>query len=399
MTVLYIIDSVQGGASLSFLEMVSNLQMQGVTPIVCTRNKDDYSKSLESRNIKVIAVGHTPVLAPVNLKQYSQYYFYFRFIVSYFYRRNKSLKTLIENIDISKIDLIHTNSARSDLGCFLSKRYSIPHICHIREFADKDFGCKPMNPFYIRNFNLYTNRFVAISNAIKSHWVNKGLLANKIKVIYNGINYSDISLSTDRDKAKKVLKIAMVGGVVRTKGQHLVLEALSLLPESVRVNIKVDIIGWGDQTYINYLKKTTVEKGLEDNVSFLGARKDVHELLGKYQIGMMCSFSEGFGRATAEYMHACLGVIASNSGANPELITDKKEGLLFKSEDAKSLSDCILTYYNDRELLAKCSKRGREKAIENYTASCNGENIYKLYQQVLDNKNEKSSVNNQYPYI
>lgn len=385
MTVLYIIDSVQGGASLSFVEMVSNLQRIGVTPIVCTREIDDYSKSLEEKEIKVIAIGHTPVLAPVNLKRLSQYYFYFRFVISYLYRRKKALKTLEEKIDIKKVDIIHTNSARSDIGCFLRKKYHIPHICHIREFADMDFGCKPMNPFYISNLNNYTDKFIAISEAIEKHWLKKGIKCDKVSIIYNGINYSDITISNDSAKYNKMLKMVIVGGVVPTKGQHLVVEAISQLPASVKNTLSVDIIGWGIPEYIEEIKKLIKEHGLERNVRLLGARRDVHEILGGYQIGLMCSFSEGFGRTTAEYMHACLGVIASDSGANPELITDYKEGLLFKSQDAKSLSDCILTYYNDRELLVKCSKSGREKALKNYTASSNAENIYKLYQQVLDN--------------
>ena len=388
MTVLYVIDSVQGGASLSFIEMVSNLQRLGVTPIVCTREIDDYSKSLEGNNIKVIATGHTPVLAPVNLKRLSQYYFYLRFVISYLYRRKKALKTLEEKIDIKKIDIIHTNSARSDIGCLLNKKYHIPHICHIREFADLDFGCKPMNPFYISNLNNYTNRFVAISKAIKIHWVKKGVKGDKVSIIYNGINYSDITISDDAAKHNKMLKMVIVGGVVPTKGQHLVVEAISKLPSSIQNNLSVDIIGWGDLQYIDEVKRLIKEGGLDNNIRLLGARRDVHQVLGNYQIGLMCSFSEGFGRTTAEYMHACLGVIASDSGANPELITDHKEGLLFKSQDVKSLSDCILAYYNDRELLVKCSKNGREKALKNYTASSNAENIYKLYQQVLENRNE-----------
>ena len=388
MTVLYIIDSVQGGASLSFVEMVSNLQRIGVTPIVCTREIDDYSKSLEEKKIKVIAIGHTPVLAPVNLKRLSQYYFYFRFVMSYLYRRKKALKTLEEKIDIKKIDIIHTNSARSDIGCFLRKKYHIPHICHIREFADMDFGCKSMNPFYISNLNNYTDSFIAISEAIRIHWIKKGINARKISIIYNGINYSDITISNDSAKYNRVLKMVIVGGVVHTKGQHLVVEAISKLPSSVQNNLIVDIIGWGDSKYVEEIKRLTKEYGLDNNIQLLGARRDVHEILGNYQIGLMCSFSEGFGRTTAEYMHACLGVIASDSGANPELVTDHKEGLLFKSKDAKSLSDCILTYYNDRELLVKCSKKGREKALKNYTANSNAENIYKLYQHVLEINNE-----------
>ena len=93
------------------------------------------------------------------------------------------------------------------------------------------------------------------------------------------------------------------------------------------------------------------QRGYLSQINFLGSINDVHERLGNYQIGLMCSRAEGFGRVTAEYMHAQLGVIASDSGANPELIQDGVNGLLFKSGDAKSLSECILRLYNNREFL------------------------------------------------
>jgi len=97
----------------------------------------------------------------------------------------------------------------------------------------------------------------------------------------------------------------------------------------------------------------------------------------------MCSRSEGFGRVTAEYMHAQLGIIASDSGANPELIEDGVTGLLFKSGDAKSLADCIIRFYNNRELLIQLSHAAREKARREYTQHKNAENIYKIYQEIL----------------
>ena len=82
-------------------------------------------------------------------------------------------------------------------------------------------------------------------------------------------------------------------------------------------------------------------------------------------------------------MHGQLGVIASDSGANPELIEDGVTGLLFKSGDAKSLADCILRLYNDRELLIRLSHAAKEKARKEYTQQKNAESIYQVYQEIL----------------
>ena len=76
------------------------------------------------------------------------------------------------------------------------------------------------------------------------------------------------------------------------------------------------------------MKKFAVRHGIAGQINFLGPRTDVHSMLGNYQIGLMCSKSEGFGLVTAEYMHAKLGVIASNTGASPELIDNEITGLV-----------------------------------------------------------------------
>jgi glycosyltransferase involved in cell wall biosynthesis len=43
-------------------------------------------------------------------------------------------------------------------------------------------------------------------------------------------------------------------------------------------------------------------------------------------IGLMCSRDEAFGRVTIEFMLHKMPVIASNSGANPELVINRING-------------------------------------------------------------------------
>jgi glycosyltransferase involved in cell wall biosynthesis len=108
--------------------------------------------------------------------------------------------------------------------------------------------------------------------------------------------------------------------------------------------------------------------------------------MNNYQIGLMCSRSEGFGLVTAEYMHGQLGVIASDSGANPELINDGRTGLLFKSGDAHDLARCIEKFYSERQLLIQLSKNAREDARERFSSENNANKIFNIYKDILDKK-------------
>lgn len=385
MTVLYIIDpGIVGGATISFLEVVKRMKSIGVTPIVCTGVQNELNDKLTDIGIENICIGHRTVLAQTGrgIRKIIHYIFEkFR----YEFCKIKAVKIVEEKVDLSRVDLIHTNSARNDIGCYLNKKYGIPHVMHIREFSDLDFGCTTLNVGYIKMYNQYTTRFIAISKAIKKYWSeSKGIINNKITTIYNGINYNDISLSCDKCKKNKILKVVIVGGVYPTKGQHLLVDAICMLPIDIRQNILLDVIGWGSPKYIETMKIRAKANHWLDNLHFLGSRNDVHSLLGNYDIGCMCSRSEGFGRATAEYMHAQLGVIASDSGACPELIENGVCGQLFENGNAQDLARCIERYYNDRDLLIQHSHEARKKALCQYTDEINAQNIYKLYEEILN---------------
>lgn len=383
MNVLYILDyGTVGGATHSFLEMVVAMKHLGVNPIVCLGRTSKITEVLDKESIAYCIAGHRTVLEPFTFKGFKWPFRLLKKLLC-FWIGEKAAQHRLEKLDMSKIDLIHTNSARNDIGCFLNERYSIPHIMHIREFGDTDFSCISFRTNYINIYNQYTTKFISISNAVKYHWVNKGIQENKIVTIYNGIHYKDITVSSDKDKEKDDLRMLIAGGVCPTKGQHLAVEAIGLLPKEVQDHISLDIAGWSDPIYVQNMKKYAIERDYISHINFLGSIDDVHERMGSYQIGLMCSKAEGFGRVTAEYMHGRLGVIASDSGANPELIEDGENGLLFNSENAESLAECILRYYKDRNLLIRLSNSAQMKARALYTQQKNADSIYELYKHII----------------
>ena len=117
----------------------------------------------------------------------------------------------------------------------------------------------------------------------------------------------------------------------------------------------------------------------EKNISFLGYRNNLRENLSSYDIGVICSKSEGFGRVTAEYMAAELCVIASDTGANTELIENEKNGLIYNYNNDKELAEKIKKIYNNKKLIDIYGKNARDTIIEKLTKEINADNIKKIY--------------------
>ena len=65
MTVLYVLDyGTVGGATRSFVEMVTQMKSLGVHPIVITSKRNDLNVELENKGIKTIAIGHYTLFEP-----------------------------------------------------------------------------------------------------------------------------------------------------------------------------------------------------------------------------------------------------------------------------------------------------------------------------------------------
>lgn len=388
MRVLYIADPVEvGGASKSLVDVVTAMTRYGVECVVCTSEHGNIEKELKTVGVQCIADGHMAAMEVPPESKIKRIPVYVLRKLQYQKSLKRAMKIIESQIDMATVDIIHTNSARNDLGCELARKYSIPHIMHIREFGEEDFGCWTYRRNYGKFLNDYTDTFICISNAIKASWMQKGISSEKMSVIYNGVDEARINkIDTVKHYLTKELRMVIVGGVCEAKGQIEAIRAMALLPKNVQANVYLDIIGWGNENYIKQIEREIESLGLRKNINLLGAKDDVGERLCNYQVGLMCSRAEGFGRVTVEYMHAGLGVIASKAGANEEIIENNVTGLLYTKGNAQELANKMREYFENRSILSRCAKKGREHAENNFTKSINAKNIYNIYVGLMAKK-------------
>lgn len=278
-------------------------------------------------------------------------------------------------IDFSTIDIVHTNLNRISAGAYLSSKFKIPHVWHIREFGKEDYNVLFYKPHTIKYMNENADVFITISDAVRKCWIQKGLDKHKLKTVYNGIETQKyIPKKTNNNNN---LKLVIAGHIQPNKGQLQLVKAIALLPIEIRNCISVDIIGEGYWDYIYKIKKTIKKYSLY-NIHLLGYCDNMSPKLSEYDVGIICSKSEAFGRITIEYIRAGLYVIASNTGANPELIQHKKLGILYEYGNIKSLAKCIEHIFYHKDVLHTDHSTNNIFTIEDYA-----ENIYKIYQELL----------------
>ncbi len=79
-------------------------------------------------------------------------------------------------------------------------------------------------------------------------------------------------------------------------------------------------------------------------------------------------------------------VVASDSGANPELITPGVNGVIYPFGNIERLAEAIENYTINPKLLQSQGDEAAKEARENFTAERNAELIYEQIQKSIKSK-------------
>ncbi|MBG0751212.1 MULTISPECIES: glycosyltransferase family 4 protein [Pectobacterium] len=278
--------------------------------------------------------------------------------------------------------IIHSNSSVINIGLYLSIILNKKHLWHFREFGDLDFSLNynlPKKMLY-NIANKYTERFVFISKALYRHYQDY-VPINNTRIIYNGI-YLPKGKKEDKFLSETV-NIIISGTLIPSKGQMTAVKAIGKLREK-GFDARLYLAGKGDLRYIEELKSLADIYNISEVVIFLGYTDDIKTLRDNMDIELVCSKSEAFGRVTIEAMMQGLLVIASNTGANEELINDRCNGYIFKYDDSDDLYEKIKYVFLNKNEAKKVLDRGYIMSRENFIIDHTVRSISELYKELYE---------------
>lgn len=258
--------------------------------------------------------------------------------------------TFLDSIKFSlnnkkKYDYIYTNTSSIYYGYFISVFMRTPHIWHVREFGVEDQNLTHLlgEKFYYKYLLKKAYLKICISKALERKLSNYGLKDN-VKVIYNDIQYP---FNAIKGFYNSIPKILVAGSVITGKGQMDIVEALYLLKEKGIV-YKLIIAGDDSSEYAKKLRGKINEYAMNVDVDMIGHTNELSIIRNECDIGIISSNSEAFGRVTIEGMLAGLVIVATDSGANSELIIDGCTGYLYENKNIHSLASVLERVYLSR---------------------------------------------------
>lgn len=288
---------------------------------------------------------------------------------------------LLQVVSNFKPNIIYTNTSVVSLGHWLSKRTNLPHVWHIREYGDLDHNLNYLpTRKYIENAIKQAKCSIFITEALRKHWSKEDWQLPNSRVIFNGFPI-DAKLAQPK-KHKPNLKFGIVGGIRPSKGQLVAAKAIAtLVGKGYYITLKLfgDI---NDKNYFAEIEKIISEHNLSNNIVHEGFVADQDEIYGSFDVLLMCSQKEGFGRTIVEAMTRGIPVIARADGGPLEIITTSVDGLLF--EDEHSLLYNMQKLLTDATLYENISTNAIQKARESFTDKQYVDKVNEIFEHIIN---------------
>lgn len=113
----------------------------------------------------------------------------------------------------------------------------------------------------------------------------------------------------------------------------------------------------GDGPLINKMRKEIKEHNLENNIFFIGYKKDVSAYLKSSDVFVLTSRSEGFGLVTLEAKMSGIPVVGfACNGITSEIITNNINGFVVEDNNIEAMKNKIMKLLNDSNLRKNFSK-------------------------------------------
>ena len=153
--------------------------------------------------------------------------------------------------------------------------------------------------------------------------------------------------------------VGIVGQVKKIKGQEIFLKMVQKMSQN---GFKAQYLIVGDDNvqqgiYTENLKYLARNLGIDDQVMFLGYRKDIPDIMSLLDLITVPSLHEPFGRVVVEAMACGTPVVASRVGGIVEIFDDGDGGLFCTPNDSESLYEKVSYFFENREWWESQKKR------------------------------------------
>jgi glycogen(starch) synthase len=345
---------IEGGLARHVRKLAENLVPLGVEVHVLTRGREE-SPPEEVRDGVLLHRVREP-RRPAELTE---------FIAWVEHMNTDMLAAGVELGDRFSFNIVHGHDwLVAVAGDHLAKRFGAPFVVtiHATEYGRHQGWVEEHPQSHIHGIENWmanrAERVIACSSYMREHISDiYGIEEERVTVIPNGIDPSDLQPADDREMARLRGEFArpdqklvlLVGRLVYEKGFQVALEAL---PRVIGALGNVRFLVAGSGTHEQELRAQARALGLDAHGTFLGWIGDdvLHTLYRIADLTVVPSIYEPFGLVALEAMASGCPCLVADTGGLREVVPHEEVGLRFRSRDPDSLAQVALRILRDDEL-------------------------------------------------
>ena len=305
----------------------------------------------------------------------------------------RQLRNFVRYLRENKIEIIQTHDFYTNVFGMLAARLAkVPlKVASKRETGGMRSGAQ--KKIEKQAFN-QAETIVVNAEAVKKYLLDEGIAAEKINVIYNGLDLERLTPRINNRQMNCInfglpfdenIKFITLTANLRhsVKNQPMFLRAAQKV---LRKFPETRFVLAGEGELKAKLENLAAELEINKNTYFIGRCTRVPELLSISFAGVLTSFAEGFSNSILEYMAAELPVVATDVGGASEVIIHGKTGFLVESDDDGALADCLIRLLQSPERARQMGETGRKIVEEKFSGAAQLEKTLELYERGFNGK-------------
>ncbi|MCD6578106.1 glycosyltransferase family 4 protein [bacterium] len=293
----------------------------------------------------------------------------------------KAVKEILigEKIDIVNVhrSTVHTNMLFMKM--FIYKKFKLV-ISRRIAFKQNIFSRFKYN-------NKAIDKLIAVSEEVKNVLMASGIPAERIKVIYSGVDtqkfdpYIESNIREELGISNEKEIITCIANFLPHKGLEYLLKAI----HKGRMNFNDSVFlfagkGTDNEEFLSIIKELNIGK----YVIPLGYREDIPEILKATDVFVLPTLREGFSGVIREAMVMGKPVISTRIPENLELIRDSVNGFLCEKANSQDLIYAISRLQGNKVIQKEMGEKGRELVLNNFTIQRTINDTYDLYRSLLE---------------
>ncbi len=291
-------------------------------------------------------------------------------------------------LEREKIQVLCTHGFKANvIGALAKKIAGVPQIAFCRGWTAETRSVR-FYEFLERCLLALADEIICVSETQAEYFSSKHFLQPRVRVVHNALLDSvDTALDCNREVSKIELgfspKTRLVGAVGRLsieKGQRYLVEAAPALLREFK-DLKIVLLGEGRER--SNLEVLIGRLGLSEVVVLPGFDKNVARWMQAFDVVANCSLTEGIPNAILEALAVGTPVVATAVGGVPQLIKDRKTGLLVAPGDADALERGVAEVLRDPQLAHEVGQTGRAWVRTRFSASGQRDALLAIYRERL----------------